>query len=287
MQARRGTLLPLPLAPCCLLLCVMREPIAVDPEFRVIDESPDWIVVDKGAPLLVHPTGTKSEPTLLGGLEALLAYERANGVRLSIINRLDRETSGLVLVAKQRRAAATLGRMFATRLVEKSYLAVVRGWPEQSRWRVEAPLRRLGEVGESKVWVRQCVHSGGRPAATGFRVIKRFERAEGRFALVSCRPESGRMHQIRVHLEHAGFPILGDKIYGCEGAAYLAFIEGGWSAELQSRLLLPRQALHAWRLELCWEGRNYVWRAPLPTDLRTFVGEAPPAIANRVAPPLG
>jgi len=265
----------------------MRGPIAVEPEFRVIDESPDWIVVDKAAPLLVHPTGPKSEPTLLGGLEALLAYERANGVKLSIINRLDRETSGLVLVAKHRHAAGTLGRLFASRRAEKSYLAVVWGWPEESRWRVDAPLRRLGEVAESKVWVRQCVHPGGRLAATGFRVLKRFERAEGRFALVSCRPESGRMHQIRVHLEHAGFPILGDKIYGCGGSAYLEFIEGGWSADLQRRLLLPRQALHAARLELCWEGCRQLWRTPLPPDLRAFVNGAAPDVANRAAPPLG
>ena len=259
----------------------------MEPEFRVVDESPDWIVVDKAAPLLIHPTGPKSEPTLLGGLEALLAYERANGVSLSIVNRLDRETSGLVLVAKHRGAAGALGRMFATRRAGKGYLAVVRGWPEQDRWRVDAPLRRLGEVAESEVWVRQCVHPGGRPAATGFRVLKRFERAEGRFALVSCRPESGRMHQIRVHLEHTGFPILGDKIYGCEGAAYLEFIESGWSADLQRRLLLSRQALHAARLELCWEGRRVSWRTPLPADLRAFIGGAAPEIANRAGPPLG
>jgi 23S rRNA pseudouridine1911/1915/1917 synthase len=264
----------------------MRGPIAAEPEFRVVDESSDWIVVDKAAPLLVHPTGPKAEPTLLGGLEVLLAYERANGVKLSIINRLDRETSGLVLVAKHRRAAGALGRMFASRQAEKVYHAVVRGWPEQDRWRIDAPLRRLGEVAESAVWVRQCVHPGGRPAATGFRVLKRFERGEGRFALLSCKPESGRMHQIRVHLEYAGFPILGDKIYGCDGSAYLRFIEDGWSAELQRRLLLPRQALHAARLELTWDGQGQSWGAPLPPDLRAFIGGESPDIANPPSPAL-
>jgi 23S rRNA pseudouridine1911/1915/1917 synthase len=278
--------------PCYLLLAsrytgAMRGPIAVEPEFRVIDESADWIVVDKAAPLLVHPTGPKSEPTLLDGLDALLAYERANGVKLSIINRLDRETSGLVLVAKHRHAAGALGRIFASRRAVKAYFAVVRGWPEREHWRVDAPLRRLGEVGESEVWVRQCVHAGGRPAATSFRVVKRFARPEGRFCLLSCHPESGRMHQIRVHLEHSGVPVLGDKIYGCEGAAYLRFIEDGWTADLEKQLLLPRQALHAARLEISWEGRRFSWRAPLPADLRAFVSAALPDVAKRASPPLG
>lgn len=264
----------------------MRGPIAVEPEFRVIDESPDWIVVDKAAPLLVHPTGTKVEPTLLGGLRVLLAYEVANGARLSIVNRLDRETSGLVLVAKNRATAGELGRAFASRRVDKEYLALVRGWPEPAAWRVEEPLRRLGEVGESAVWVRQCVDAGGRPAATEFRVLKRFEREGERFALLQCHPESGRMHQIRAHLEHAGHPLVGDKIYGGDGSAYLEFIEGGWSPGLERRMLLPRHALHASRLALQWEERRMVWRCRLPADLRAFLVGSPSVIAKPPGGPL-
>jgi 23S rRNA pseudouridine1911/1915/1917 synthase len=263
-----------------LLSSAMIGPIAVEPDFRVVDESPDWIVVDKAAPLLVHPTSSKPEPTLLGGLQALLAYELANGGRLSIINRLDRETSGLVLVAKHREAAREFGRAFAQRAARKEYLAVVHGWPERPAWRVEAPLRRLGEVAESAVWVRQCVDPGGRPAATRFRVVKRFRRGGRRFALVQCHPESGRMHQIRVHLEHTGHPLVGDKIYGGDGSAYLEFIEGGWSPGLERRLQLPRHGLHASGLSLSRGGRRLGWHSPLPADLRRFLVGAPSDVAK-------
>lgn len=258
----------------------MRGPIAVVAEFRVIDESPDWIVVDKAAPLLVHPAGPKREPTLLGGLRVLLAYELANGGRLSIINRLDRETSGLVLVAKNRATAGAFGRAFASREVRKEYLALVRGWPERAAWRVEAPLRRLGEVAPSPVWVRQCVDPGGRPAATGFRVLKRFERDGERCSLLRCRPETGRMHQIRAHLEHAGHPVVGDKIYGGDGSSYLEFIASGWSGELERRLWLPRHALHGSRLTVRVGDRWVSWRCALPADLRAFVVEASRDIAK-------
>ncbi len=258
----------------------MRGPIAVEPEFRVIDESRDWIVVAKAAPLLVHPSGLKKEPTLLGGLRVLLAYELANGGQLSIINRLDRETSGLVLVAKNRPAAAALGRAFARREVGKEYLALVVGWPERASWRVDAPLRRMGELAESKIWVRQCVDAGGRPAVTGFRVLKRFERGGKRFSLLRCEPETGRMHQIRAHLEYGGHPLVGDKIYGGDGSCYLDFIEGGWTAGLEGRLLLPRHALHASRLTLRIGGVLVTWRCPLPADLRSFVAGQQGGIAK-------
>jgi 23S rRNA pseudouridine1911/1915/1917 synthase len=251
----------------------MRGPIAVKAEFSVVEETDGWIVVDKAAPLVVHPTGTRDEPTLLGGLQALLAFEMANGARLSLVNRLDRETSGLVLVAKNRQAARSFGLVFAGREAGKEYRAIVRGWPERDEWRVEAPVRRLGDVAESPIWVRQCVDAGGRPSATAFQVERRIERPEGRFALVRCLPETGRMHQIRVHLEHSGHPIVGDKIYGGDPSAYLEFIEGGWSEDLRRRLLLPRQALHASRLDVpLEEGGRRVWDAPLPSDMEGFLG---------------
>ena len=239
----------------------------------MVDEGVGWIVVDKAAPLVVHPTGKREEPTLLGGLRALLSYEVANGARLSIVNRLDRETSGLVLVAKNRKWAGAFGKLFAGREVRKEYRAIVRGWPGREAWRVDAPIRRLGEVAESAIWVRQCVDAGGRPSVTEFFVERRIERAEGRFALVRCLPETGRMHQIRVHLEHSGHPIVGDKIYGGDPDAYLEFIESGWSEGLARRLLMPRQALHSSRLEVPDEEGRLVWQAPLPPDMEGIFGD--------------
>jgi 23S rRNA pseudouridine1911/1915/1917 synthase len=237
-------------------------------EFRVIDESDDWIVVDKPAPLAVHPANGKVEATLLGGLEELLSYERANGGRLSILTRLDRETSGLVLVAKHAVAARHFSRQFERREIGKEYLAVVHGWPVWDETRVEASIRRAGGA----IWLRQAVDPAGRDCVTGFRVERRFANALGRFALLRCFPETGRMHQIRVHLEHAGHPLVGDKIYGTDGRAYLEQVAGGLSEESVARLMLPRHALHACRLAAEWDGRRIEWRSELPADLTRFCG---------------
>ena len=235
-------------------------------EFRVIDESGDWIVVDKPAPLAVHPANGKVEATLLGGLEELLLYERANGARLSILTRLDRETSGLVLVAKNAAAARVFSMQFQNRRVEKEYLALVHGWPEWDSLRVEASIIRAG----GPIWLRQAVDPAGRDCVTAFSVEERFENPLGRFARLRCFPETGRMHQIRVHLEHAGHPLVGDKIYGTDGTPYLEQFEGRLSEESRKRLILPRHALHACRLAIGWEGRRLQWTSPFPGDLAAF-----------------
>ena len=241
-------------------------------DFQVVDETDDWIVVEKPAPLAVHPAnGRTDEPTLLEGLQALLACEVADGRGLSILTRLDRETSGLVLVAKTKAAARHFSGLLERREVEKEYLAVAHGWPGAENWVEQGPIRRAGEVGESPIWLRQRVHAEGKPCATRFEVERRFERSEGRFSLLRCFPETGRMHQIRVHLEAAGQPLVGDKIYGTDGSSYLEQIADGLSAESRRRLMLPRHALHACRLAADWEGRMRVWESALPGDLARFV----------------
>jgi 23S rRNA pseudouridine1911/1915/1917 synthase len=160
--------------------------------------------------------------------------------------------------------------IFERRVVEKEYLAVVIGWPEADEWECAAPILRAGEIGQSPIWVRQIVHPAGRECRTGFRVENRFERGEGKFALVRCLPETGRMHQIRVHLAHGGHPILGDKLYSGDGAGYIAWMKDGWTPELQQRLVLPRHALHAARLALPWRGQTIEWKSGLPQDLVDF-----------------
>lgn len=243
--------------------------------FRVIDESDDWIVVDKPAPLIVHPANRKPEPTLLGGIEMLLAYEMENGARPAIVTRLDRETSGLVLVAKHPAAARELGGVFTRREAEKEYLAVVHGWPTVDEWTSEAPILRAGDQGPSPIWVLQTVHPTGKACRTRFAVTERFERAEGRFALVRCFPETGRMHQLRVHLAHGGYPIVGDKLYSGDGSEYLEWMATGWTPALADRLWLPRHALHAAALAVPWQGRRVAWEAGLAKDLRDFIAGAP------------
>jgi 23S rRNA pseudouridine1911/1915/1917 synthase len=241
------------------------------PEFAVLDETDDWVVVNKPAPLIVHPANRQAEPTLLGGLERLLSYEIANGGAVAIVNRLDRETSGLVLVAKTTAAARELGGIFERREAEKEYLAVVAGWPPADFWRCDAPIARAGDLGPSEIWVRQQVSPQGRECATRFRTERRFESSGRRFALIRCFPETGRMHQLRVHLAHCGFPILGDKLYSGSGAEYLEWMANGWNESLAARLLLPRHALHAADLRLPWRGQTVRWHAPLAPDLADFL----------------
>ena len=249
--------------------------LQVLPQFKVVDESDDWLVVDKAAPLIVHPTNRKDEPTLLGGIEQLLSFEISNGASPAVVNRLDRDTSGLVIVAKHREAASELGGLMENREIRKEYLAIVDGWPETDVWRCDQPIRREGITGESKIWVRQVVDPEGKPCCTNIEVLERFERGGERFALVYCLPETGRMHQIRVHLADSGHPIIGDKIYNGRGEAYIEWMEKGWTDELQARMHLPRQALHASRLQLDWKGRGYDWKAELPQDMKDFMKGLP------------
>jgi 23S rRNA pseudouridine1911/1915/1917 synthase len=249
--------------------------LQVLPKFQVIDESKDWIVVNKPAPLIVHPANRQSEPTLLGGLEQLLAYELQTGGSLGIITRLDRETSGIVLVAKHKEAARELGWIFESRQAHKEYLAIVTGWPSESEWVSNQRIIRAGELGPSAIWVRQITSDQGKECQTSFRVENRFERTEGKFSLVRCFPQTGRMHQIRVHLASSGFPIVGDKLYAHDGTEYLEWMEYGWNLELQRRLILPRHALHAAALEIGWAGQTYRWEAPLGDDFAGFCEGGP------------
>lgn len=239
--------------------------------FTILDEANDWIVVDKPAPLQIHPGDPNGPPTLWHRLCDLLSYEIANGGQVSIINRLDRETSGVVLVAKTKEMARLFGMAMQERKIEKTYTALVHGWPEWDEKAVDGPILRAGEVGESEIWVKQIVHPQGAPCLTTFRTLKRVEAAGERFALVEARPETGRMHQIRVHLKHLGLPIVGDKLYGREERCYLEFIETGWTPDLEKRLMLPRQALHSSRLELNMPGFPAVWEAAIPREFSARV----------------
>jgi 23S rRNA pseudouridine1911/1915/1917 synthase len=244
------------------------------PTIPIIAESDDWLVVDKPPFLEVHPSKPNGKRTLWDELRGLLSYELANGGQVSIINRLDRETSGLTLVAKHRAAARELHMQMEARKVAKEYLALVWGWPEAEAFTVDAPLLRQGERGPAAIHLKQAVHPDGAAARTGFRVEQRFTRATtngDRFALVRAFPETGRMHQIRVHLAHAGHPVIGDKIYGPDEGCYLEFIRTGWTPALAARLLLPRHALHSAALRLPDAG--LAWQSPLPPDLAAWAGE--------------
>jgi 23S rRNA pseudouridine1911/1915/1917 synthase len=227
--------------------------------------------VDKPPFIEVHPSKPNGRVTLWHGLRELLAYELANGGQVSLINRLDRETSGLTLVAKTHEAARALHMQMEARRIAKEYLAIVWGWPERDEFAIDAPLLRQGTRVPSRIHLKQMVHPDGAQAKTRFRVVRRFERDGGRFAVIQAAPETGRMHQIRVHLSHAGHPMVGDKLYGPDEGCYLEFIETGWTPALAARLLLPRQALHSAVLHLL--DTDTVFRSPLPADLAAWAGE--------------
>lgn len=245
----------------------MRPTIAVNPRFHLIDETDDWLVVDKPAPLQIHPSTPGKGPTLWDGLRGLLAYELTNGGQVSIINRLDRETSGLVLIAKNKVTARRFGLAMQRRQMDKTYWAVVHGWPDWQSIRVEAPILRQGEVEPSAVWVKQRVHPNGNPSATRFEVMERWTTDLGPVSRIQAHPETGRMHQIRVHLAHLGHPIVGDKIYGRDPNAYLEFIETGWTANLQERLGSVRHLLHSATLSVHEPDVPPLrWVSALPSD---------------------
>lgn len=247
--------------------------------FGIVDETTDYVVVDKPPFLLAHPTKPDGPSTLWKELRDLLAFEIANGGQVSIVNRLDRETSGLVLVAKTKAAARQFGLAMEQRRIRKEYLAIVWGWPVWANKTVDAPLDRQGKHMQSPIWLKQTIHPLGAPAVTEFVTEKRFTKfingIEQEFALIRAKPKTGRTHQIRVHLASLGHPIVGDKIYGPDEMLYLEFIETGWTERLESKLLLPRHALHSARISI---GNDHDWKGDLPVDLAEFCsGDLPVA----------
>jgi 23S rRNA pseudouridine1911/1915/1917 synthase len=249
----------------------------------------------------MHPTKPDGRPTLWKELRELLAFELANNGQVSIVNRLDRETSGLVLVAKTSAAARKFGLLMQEQRLKKEYLAIVWGWPDWETKIVEAPLDRQGKHRKSAIWLKQAIHPDGALAQTEFKIERRFARStiadelsspsrlpsrgedkgegsaqvceknsvftDDKFTLIRAIPRTGRTHQIRVHLASIGHPIVGDKIYGPNEQLYLEFIETGWTSELERQLLLPRHALHASKLGI--DGQPE-WTSPLPVDLAEF-----------------
>ncbi len=147
------------------------------PDIAIIDETEDYLVVDKPPYLLVHPTKPTGQLTLWRELRELLAFEIANGGQVSIVNRLDRETSGLVLVAKTSAAASKFGLLMQERRLKKEYLAIVWGWPDWDKRTVDAPLDRQGKHQTSAIWLKQMIHAKGAAAQTEFRVERRFTRS--------------------------------------------------------------------------------------------------------------
>lgn len=248
----------------------LREPGV---RFGIVEETEHYIVLDKPPFLQVHPKKSGGRPTLWDGLRDLLAFELINGARISFINRLDRETSGIVLAAKGPDQARHFYTAMEARAFVKEYTAIVWGWPEEEAFTVDAPIvRECEEIPTSRIYLKRCIHPKGAASLTHFKVEKRFEKPGlGRFSIIKAFPVTGRTHQIRVHLAHLGYPIIGDKIYGPDEECYLEFYETGWTPSLAQVLLIGRHALHASRLTLNWRDTSFDWQSPLPSDLAEWL----------------
>ncbi len=229
------------------------RPQAMPIDVRYQDEH--LIVIDKAAGLVVHPGAGNPDGTLQNALLALDPTLAALP-RAGIVHRLDKDTSGLLLVARSLPAHAVLVRMLEAREIHRGYEAVVRG-VLTAGGTIDAPIDR-----HPVDRVRMAVRDGGREAVTHYRVIRRY-RAHTH---VRVELETGRTHQIRVHLAHAGYPLVGDRVYG----GRLAFPKGASEELRQALRVFPRQALHATRLAFAHpsSGRPLQFDSPPPGDIR-------------------
>ncbi len=224
-------------------------------EPAVVFEDNDLLVVDKPGNMACH---SADRATLAGWLRGRgLATPR-------LMNRLDRETSGLVVVAKNERTAKSLGKQVLRREIQKEYVAICWGEFAQDTGVVDSP---IGITRDSVVYTKRVIDPAGKPCVTEFAVEQRLPG----FTVVWLKPRTGRAHQLRVHMASLGHPIVGDKVYGPDERLYLEFIEKGVTDEMLGKLLLARHALHAARVVLRHPPGSF--EAPLPDDMRMFLEE--------------
>ncbi|MFN8035919.1 MAG: RluA family pseudouridine synthase [Acidimicrobiia bacterium] len=223
----------------------------------VVDADDDVIVVDKPAGLVVHPGAGHPSGTLVNGL--LARYPEIAGigdaVRPGIVHRLDRDTSGLIVVARSARGYGALTAMLAAREIDRHYMALVWGVPDAPRGVIDAPIGR-----SAARRTRMAVREGGRDARTNYSVRARF--AEPVVSLLDCRLETGRTHQIRVHLSAIGHPVVGDATYGGS----------------RQSLPLGRPFLHAAALRFVhpFTGERREFQSPLPPELAAVLQQLTP-----------
>jgi 23S rRNA pseudouridine1911/1915/1917 synthase len=241
-----------------------------DIPIEVVYDDPALTAVNKPPGMVTHPAKGNWSGTLVNAIQfhydtlSTLAGENRPG----IVHRLDRDTTGLLVVVKDELAHRRLALQFETRQVHKEYLALVYGGPQRDSDYIEQPIGFHPTVRE-KMAIRQP-EDGGKSAVTFYEVLERFRG----FALVRCRPQTGRTHQIRIHLTHIGHPILADKLYSGRGRVTIGEIAGHDRARTLApdeaeTVLIDRQALHAHRLRFQHplSGQELDLTAPIPADM--------------------
>lgn len=253
------------------LVLLWREPWDEDVDdvpLAIVHEDDALIAVDKPAGMVVHPTARYHKSTVIKRLE------KQRGERLYLAHRIDRETSGVLLLTRTADADRQVKVQFEERQsVDKTYLAITWGWPDDDRFRVEVPLE-LDPDAKMKVKMRVAAPGTGLAARTAFTVLgRRHDPLTGRrYALVECALETGRQHQIRLHLASRGLPLVGDKLYGPDEGAFARAADGVLTDADRAALELDRHALHAAELALDHPttGARVTIRAPLAKDLDEF-----------------
>jgi len=222
-------------------------PVKMD--INIIYESDQYVVIDKPAGITVHPAPGHADDTIVNAMLAEFEISDENDLRPGIVHRLDKDTSGIMLVAKNRDAREKLSAVFANREIDKRYLAVCWGKPKVNHFIINEPIGR-----HRKDRKKMCVREDGREAKSEIAVLKQSDRA----FLAEIRIYTGRTHQIRVHMSHAGFPLAGDEVYGNRQSISLP---------------ISRQALHSYKLSFTdpFSQETAAYETEMPPDMKELI----------------